>query len=41
MSDRDQIGNHLKSLQMPTMRRSYEEMADPARAEPWGYEHYR
>ena len=32
--------NHLKSLHMPTMRRSYEEMADQARAESWGYEHY-
>ena len=28
MSDRDQIVNHLKSLHMPTMRRSYEETAD-------------
>ena len=40
MSDRDQIENHLKGLHMPTMRRSYEEMADQARAESWGYEHY-
>lgn len=40
MSDRDQIVNHLKSLHMPTMRRSYEEMADQARAESWGYELY-
>ena len=40
MSDRDQIVNHLKSLHMPTMRRSYKEMADQARAESWGYEHY-
>lgn len=40
MSDRDQIVNHLKSLHMPTMCRSYEETADQARAESWGYEHY-
>ncbi|CCK79587.1 IS21-like element helper ATPase IstB [Desulfobacula toluolica] len=40
MSDHDQIMNHLKSLHMPTMRRSYEEMADQARAESWGYEQY-
>ena len=30
MSDRDQIVDHLKGLHMPTMRRSYEEMADQA-----------
>ena len=40
MSDHDQIVSHLKSLHMPTIRRSYEEMADQARAESWGYEHY-
>jgi DNA replication protein DnaC len=40
MSDHDQIVSHLKGLHMPTIRRSYEEMADQARAESWGYEHY-
>ncbi|WDP88317.1 MAG: ATP-binding protein [Desulfobacter sp.] len=40
INDRDQIDTNLKSLHMPTMRRSYEEMADQARAEAWGYEKY-
>ncbi len=40
ISDQDQIVNNLKSLHMPTMRRSYEEVADQARAESWGYEQY-
>ncbi len=40
ISDQDQIVNNLKSLHMPTIRRSYEEVADQARAESWGYELY-
>lgn len=36
----DQITDRLKSLHMPTIRRSYEEVADQARAESWGYEKY-
>ncbi len=40
MSDQEQIVNNLKSLHMPTIRRSYEEVADQARAESWGYEQY-
>ncbi len=40
ISDQDQIEANLKSLHMPTMRRSYEEVADQARAESWGYENY-
>tara|TARA_B100000614_G_C14450959_1_gene454297 strand:+ start:81 stop:827 length:747 start_codon:yes stop_codon:yes gene_type:complete len=40
INDRDQIENNLKNLHMPTMRRSYEEVADQARAESWGYEAY-
>ena len=40
INDRDQIENSLKSLHMPTMRCSYEEVADQARAESWGYEKY-
>lgn len=40
INDRDQIDTNLKSLHMPTMRRSYEEVADQARAESWGYEKY-
>ncbi|MCP4141391.1 MAG: ATP-binding protein [Chloroflexi bacterium] len=40
ISDQDQIVNNLKSLHMPTMRRSYEEVAAQARAESWSYEQY-
>jgi DNA replication protein DnaC len=40
MSDQEQIANHLKHLHMPTIRRSYEEVANQARAESWGYEQY-
>lgn len=40
INERDQIEANLKSLHMPTMRRSYEEVADQARAESWGYENY-
>ncbi len=40
LRDREQIMNHLKALHMPTMRRSYEDVADQARAESWGYEQY-
>ena len=40
LKDRDRIVNHLKNLHMPTMRRSYENVAEQARAEAWGYEQY-
>lgn len=40
ISERDQIVNHLKTLHLPTMRRSYEEIAGQARSESWGYENY-
>ncbi len=40
MSDQEQVVNNLKSLHMPTIRRSYEEVADQARAESWAYEQY-
>lgn len=40
INDRDQINTNLKSLHMPTMRHSYEEVAEQARAESWGYEKY-
>jgi len=40
LKDRDRIVNHLKALHMPTMRRSYENVAEQARAEAWGYEQY-
>ena len=40
INDTDQIQNNLKSLHMPAMRHSYEELADQARAEAWGYEKY-
>ncbi len=39
-NDRDQIETNLKTLHMPTMRCSYEQVADQARAESWGYEKY-
>lgn len=40
LSDQEQIINCLKQLHMPTIRRSFEETADQARAESWGYEQY-
>ena len=40
LKERDRIVNHLKNLHMPTMRRSYEDVAEQARAEAWGYEQY-
>ena len=40
ISAQDQIVRNLKSLHMPTMRRSYEEVADQARAESCSYEQY-
>jgi len=36
----EQIIDILKQLHMPTMRRSYEEVASQARAESWSYEQY-
>ncbi len=40
LNDQEQIVNNLKSLHMPTIRRSYEEVAGQARAESWSYEQY-
>jgi DNA replication protein DnaC len=40
LSDQEQIANNLKNLHMPTIRRSYEEVADQARADVWSYEQY-
>lgn len=40
LSDQEQIINNLKILRMPTMRRSYEEVAAQARADSWSYEQY-
>ncbi len=40
LSDQEQIINNLKSLHMPTIRRSYEEVAGQARADSWSYEQY-
>lgn len=40
LNDQDQIIRNLKRLHMPTIRRSYEEVADRARSESWSYEQY-
>ena len=40
LSDQEQIINRLKQLHMPTIRLSFEETADQARAESWSYEQY-
>lgn len=40
LRDKDQIVENLKRLHMPTIRRSYEEVAGQARAETWSYEQY-
>ncbi len=40
LSDQDQIVENLKQLHMPTIRRSYEQVAEQARAETWSYEQY-
>ncbi|MCA1795032.1 MAG: IS21-like element helper ATPase IstB [Desulfobacteraceae bacterium] len=40
LSDQDKIVENLKQLHMPTIRRSYEEVAGQARAETWSYEQY-
>lgn len=40
LNDQEQIVYNLKQLHMPTIRRSYEEVAGQARAESWGYEQY-
>ena len=40
LSDQDQMVENLKQLHMPTIRRSYEEVAGQARAETWSYEQY-
>ena len=40
LNDQEQIIHSLKQLHMPTIRRSYKEVADQARAESWSYEQY-
>jgi DNA replication protein DnaC len=40
LNDQEQIINRLKQLHMPTIRHSFEETADQARAESWSYEQY-
>lgn len=35
-----QIGHHLKQLHMPSIRHAYEDVANQARKESWGYEQY-
>ncbi len=40
LSDQEQIVYNLKQLHMPSIRRSYEEVADQARADSWSYEQY-
>jgi len=40
LNDQEQITNNLKNLHMPTIRRSYEEIAGQARADSWSYEQY-
>ena len=40
LSDQEQVIINLKSLHMPTMRRSYEDVAEQARADSWSYEQY-
>jgi len=40
LSDQEQIVYNLTQLHMPTVRRSYEEVAGQARTESWSYEQY-
>ena len=40
LNDQEQIVHTLKQLHMPTIRRSYEEVAGQGRAESWSYEQY-
>ncbi len=40
LNDQEQIVYTLKQLHMPTIRRSYEEVAGQARTESWSYEQY-
>ncbi len=40
LSEQEQIEQNLKSLHMPTIRHSYEEVAKQARADLWSYEQY-
>jgi DNA replication protein DnaC len=40
LSNQEQISINLKTLHMPTIRRSYEEVAEQARADSWSYEQY-
>ena len=40
LSEQEQIIINLKNLHMSTIRRSYEEVAEQARADSWSYEQY-
>ena len=40
LSDQEQIVYNLTQLHMPTVRRSYEDVAGQARTESWSYEQY-
>ncbi len=40
LSDQEQIVYNLKQLHMPTIRHSYEDVAEKARADSWSYEQY-
>jgi len=40
LSDQEQIVYNLTQLHMPTIRRSYEDVAGQARTESWSYEQY-
>lgn len=40
LNEQEQITNNLKHLHMPTIRRSYEEIAVQARGDAWSYEQY-
>lgn len=40
LNEQEQITNNLKHLHMPTIRRSYEEIAAQARGDAWSYEQY-
>ncbi len=40
LETKDEISDLLKHLHMPTIRKTYEEMAEQARKESWSYEQY-
>ena len=40
MDSTEEIAHYLKQLHMPTIRLSYEQIAEQAREESWSYEQY-